>query len=151
MCVGVSTTLKNTTPSFAKPLINVIRHLICGNNLNWLLNMNLIYETQWTWIRSGMLISMLEKLCWFSLTGLITMVLLMWKWMGLFLRKNHLLRCWGWHSLLNWIGALTFSIAKTASKKTGALICSMMFLSPEVALCLYKSTIHPCKEYFCHV
>ena len=33
----------------------VIRHLICGNNLNWLLNLNLIYETQWTGARSGLL------------------------------------------------------------------------------------------------
>ena len=47
------------------------------------------------WVRSGLLISMLGKLSWFCLTGLITMVLLMWKWMGLFWRKNHLLRCWG--------------------------------------------------------
>ena len=39
------------------------------------------------------------------------------------------------------------SIAKTASKKIGALICSMKFLSPEVALYLYKSTIHPCMEH----
>ena len=38
---------------------------------------------------------MLEKCNWFCLTSLITLVLLMWKWMGLFLRKNHLLRCWG--------------------------------------------------------
>ena len=41
---------------------------------------------------------------------LITLFLLMWKWMGLFLRKNHLLRWWGWPSLLNWIGALTLSL-----------------------------------------
>ena len=27
----------------------------------------------------------------------------------------------------------------------------MKFLSPEVALCLYKSTIWPCMEYCCHV
>ena len=27
----------------------------------------------------------------------------------------------------------------------------MKFLSPEVALCLYKSTIRPCMEYSCHV
>ena len=74
----------------------------------------------------------------------------MWKWMGLFLRKNHLLRCLGWLSLLNWIGALTLSVAKTASKKIGALIRSMKFLSPEVALYLYKSTIHPCMEDCCH-
>ena len=79
-------------------------------NLNWLLNLNLIYETLWTGVRSGLLISMLGKLSWFRLTGLITMVLLMWKWMGLFLRKNHLLRYWGWLSLLNWIGALTLSL-----------------------------------------
>ena len=26
-------------------ILSVIRHLICGNNLKWLLNMNLIYET----------------------------------------------------------------------------------------------------------
>ena len=48
-----------------------------GNNLNWLLNLNLIYKTQWTGVRSGLLISMLRKLSWFRLTGLITMVLLL--------------------------------------------------------------------------
>ena len=40
---------------------------------------------------------------------------------------------------------------KTPSKKTGILICSMKFLSPEVALYLYKSTICPCMEYCHHV
>ena len=50
---------------------------LCGNNLNWLLNLNLIYKTKWTGVRSGLLISMLAKLSWFRLTGLITMVLLM--------------------------------------------------------------------------
>ena len=29
-------------------ILSVIRHLICGNNLNWLLNLNLIYKTVWT-------------------------------------------------------------------------------------------------------
>ena len=42
--------------------LNVIRHLICGDNKNWLLNLNLIYETLWTGTGSGLLISMLEKL-----------------------------------------------------------------------------------------
>ena len=37
-------------------------------------------------------------------------------------------------------GSYIISIAKTASKKIGALICFMKFLSPEVALYLYKST-----------
>ena len=43
------------------------------------------------------------------------------------------------------------SIAKTVSKKIGALIRSMKLLSPEAALHLYKSTIHPCMEYCCCV
>ena len=53
-------------------------------------------------------------------------------------------------SKLDW-GSYIISIAKTASKKIGALIRSMKFLSAEVALYLYKSTIHPCMEYCCHV
>ena len=54
-------------------IVSVIRHLICGNNLNWLLNFNLIYETLWTGARGDLLISMLAKLSWFRLTGFITM------------------------------------------------------------------------------
>ena len=42
----------------------------------------------WIGAGGGLLILMLEKLNWFRLTGLITLVLLMWKWIGLFLRKN---------------------------------------------------------------
>ena len=53
-------------------------------------------------------------------------------------------------SKLDW-GSYMVSITKTASKKIGALIRSMKFLSPEVALYLYKSTIRPCMEYCCHV
>ena len=53
-------------------------------------------------------------------------------------------------SKLDW-GSYVISIAKTASKKIGALIRSMKFFSPEVALYLYKSTIRPCMEYCCHV
>ena len=43
------------------------------------------------------------------------------------------------------------SITKIPSKKIGALIHSMKFLSPEVGLYLYKSTICLCMEYCCHV
>ena len=53
-------------------------------------------------------------------------------------------------SKLDW-GSYMISIAKTASKKIGALIRSIKFLSPEVILYLHKSTIHPCMEYCCHV
>ena len=48
-------------------------------------------------------------------------------------------------------GPYNISIAKTASKKIGALIHSMKIVSPVVALYLYKSTIRTCMEYFCHV
>ena len=53
-------------------------------------------------------------------------------------------------SKLDW-GSYITSVAKTASKKIGALIHSMKFFSPEVALYLYHSSIHSCIEYCCHV
>ena len=58
-------------------ILCVIRHLISGNNLNGLLNLNLIYEAFCTGAKIGLLISMMGKLSWFCLTGLITQVLLM--------------------------------------------------------------------------
>ena len=39
------------------------------------------------------------------------------------------------------LGSHIIKIARTASKKIGALICSMKFLSSDVALHLFKSTI----------
>ena len=53
-------------------------------------------------------------------------------------------------SKLDW-GSYIISAAKTDYKKIGALIRSMKFLSPEVALYLHKSTIRRCMEYCCHV
>ena len=53
-------------------------------------------------------------------------------------------------SKLDW-GSSFISIAKTASEKIGALIRSMKFPSPEVALHLYKSSIQPYMEYCCHI
>ena len=53
-------------------------------------------------------------------------------------------------SELDW-GSYNISVTKTASKKIGALIRSVKFRSPEVALYLYKSTICPCMDYCCHV
>ena len=55
-------------------------------------------------------------------------------------------------SKLDW-GSYIASIAKTASKKTGALICFVKFVSPEVATiqpCM-ESTIQTCIEYCFHV
>ena len=53
-------------------------------------------------------------------------------------------------SKLDW-GSHIISVAKTASKKVGALIRSVNFFSPDVSLYLYKSTIRPGMEYCCHV
>ena len=53
-------------------------------------------------------------------------------------------------SKLGW-GSKIISVAETASKKIGDLICSINFLSPEVAQYLCKSTMRPCMEYCCHV
>ena len=83
---------------------------LLNNWTAWLLNLNLIYETLWSLSVIRLLISVLEKFNWLRLTNLTTLVLLMWKWIGLFLRKNHLLGCWGWLSVLNWIGTFTLSL-----------------------------------------
>ena len=87
--------------------LSVIKHLICGTNQRWPLI--LVYKTMQTRVGSGLLISMLEKRN-FDLTGLKTLVLLRKKWIGLLLKKNHILRCWDFLSLLNWIGALILSL-----------------------------------------
>ena len=132
--------------------LSLIRHLICRKNQNWLLNLNLIYKTLWSGAGSGLLISMLEKLNWFHLTSLIMLSAVDVKihrsvleetlsFKRLRLTLSSKLDC----------SSYFISIAKIASKKMGALIHSIKFLSPEVALGLYKSTIQPCMEYCCHV
>ena len=72
--------------------------------------------------------------------------------MGLILMKNHHFNKMvglSFSSKLDW-GSYTISVAKTTSKKIGALIQSTKFLSPKVAPYLYKSIMRPCMEYFCH-
>ena len=111
----------------------MIRHQICGNNFNWLLNLNL-YKTLWTGVRNGLLISMLRKLNWFHLTSLMTGSINL-KIDGSILEEKSSFKMLGltFSSKLDW-GSYIISIAKTASKKIEALICSMKFFSPEVAL-----------------
>ena len=55
-------------------ILSVIRHMICGDNYNWVLNLNLTCVC--TGALSGLLISMLEKLNWFHSTDVITLVIL---------------------------------------------------------------------------
>ena len=60
---------------------------------------------------------------------------IMLKWLGLFISKNHLLRSQRFSSKFN-LGSHIIWIAKTASKKIGALICSMMFFFLQRLLCI---------------
>ena len=104
-------------------ILTVIRHLIGGNNLNWLLNSNLIYERLWAELRSGLLISMLGKLSWFPLTSVITMF---------YGCKNGWVCGWGKSSFkmlgltlsskFDW-GSYIISIAKTPSRFLLWLLC----------------------------
>lgn len=77
----------------------------------------------------------------------------MWQWVRLSLMKNHPLKLQmlglSFSSKLDRVSHVV-SIAKTASRKFGALIRFMTFFSSAVALCYYKSTKSPCMEYCCH-
>ena len=74
------------------------------------------------------------------------------KW-GKTLKKNHLLSCWSWFSLLNWIGALTLSLLLKLPPRKLEPWCVLwsFFLLRFFCTYLYKSTIRPCMEYCCHV
>ena len=100
----------------------------------------------------GLLISVLEKLSYFCLTNLITLVQLMSKMDRSALEEKSSFKMLGltFSSKLD-CGCYIISIVKTTPKKIGALIRSMRFLSPEVDLYLYKPTIQSCIEYCCHV
>ena len=78
-------------------------------------------------------------------------MLLMWKSMGLFLKKYHLLRCWGLISLLNWIGVLILPLLlKLPPRKLEPWLILWSFFLLRL-LCLYQSTIWQFMEYWCQV
>ena len=132
-------------------ILSVIRHLICGSNYNWLLNMNLVYKTL-GWGRKGLVDfnagkTQLVLFDWSNNTGTIDV-----KMDESVLEEKSSFKILGltFSSKLDW-GFYIISIAKTAFKKIGALIGSVKFLSPEVAMYLCKSMICPYMEYCCHV
>ena len=133
-------------------ILSVIRHLICGSNLNWLLNLNLIYKTLWTGVRSGLLISMLEKTQLVSFDHSNNNGSTDVKMGGSVLEEKSSLKLLelSFCPKLDW-GSYVISVAKTASKKIGALIRSTTFFPPDVALYFYKCTIRPCMEYCSHI
>ena len=101
-------------------ILCVIRHLIC-RNLNWLLNLYLIYEALWTGIGSGLLIFGIDV----KMDGSVFEEKSSFKILGV-----------TFSSKLDW-GTYIISIAKTASKKIGALIHYMKFVRPEVAVSFF--------------
>ena len=130
--------------------LNVIKHLICDNNQNWLLNMDLIYETLLTGAGNWSLIPLLEKLNQFDQSTNIGVIDVKMDLCVLEEKSSFKMLRLTFSSKLDQ-GFYIISITKTASKKVVALIRSMKFLSPEAALYLYKSTIRLCMEYCCHV
>ena len=131
-------------------IVSAIRHLIDGNNLSWLLTLNLTHEIRQTGAGGGFFTSMLGKLSFFFLSIPILLMLLMSKWVSLFLNNNDFLSYWdSFSSKFDW-GSRIISIAKTTSKKIEALILSLKFLSPEFSVYVYKSTTRPFLKYFCH-
>ena len=112
--------------------LNVVRHLICGNKYNWVLKLNLIYETL-DWGRKWLVDLNFEKIQlvlfdWFTNTGAI-----IGEMNGSVPEEKSSFKMLGltFFSKLDW-DCYIVSVAKTASKKSGALICSLKFLSPEV-------------------
>ena len=102
--------------------------------MNWLLNLNLICKTlDWPkkWLsdfNAGK--TKLVSCDWSSNTGSIDV-----KMDGSVLKEKSYFKMLGltFSSKLNW-GSYIISIAKTVSEKIEASICSIKFLSPEVAL-----------------
>ena len=94
---------------------------------------------------SDLLISLMETLNLFQLIGLITLVLLMRNWIGLFLNENHLIRSWDHLSLPNCVEAITLPfLLKLPQRRLESLY---FILSSKVALYLHKSNIQNCMEY----
>ena len=71
---------------------------------------------------------------------------------GYVLEGKSFFKMMGLTSFPNWIETLNIVfIARTTSKKVESLTRSMKFLSPGVALYLYKFTIRSCKKTYCNV
>ena len=107
---------------------SVIRHLICGNNLHSLLNLNLICETLWTESRSGFVDFNARKTQLVSIDQSNNTDSIDAKMHGTVLEEKSFFKMLGltFSSKLDWDSYIV-SIAKTGSKKIGALICSLKF------------------------
>ena len=104
-------------------------------------------EFQVRYLALSLLFSVIDSFKWFWMESLYKNIQLMLE----FLKAPFLVLHFSCYTLMIFLTMLSvildwdfyiISIAKTASKKIGDLIHFMKFLSPEVVLYLYKSTIH---------
>ena len=122
---------------------NVIRHSICGSNYNCLLNLYITYETL-DWGRKWLVNFNAGKTQLVLFGGSKNTGAIDVKMHGSLLEEKSSCKMLvlTFSSKLNW-GSYIISIAKIAFKKIRALILCIKFLSPQVALYLYK--------YCCHI
>ena len=114
-------------------ILNVIRHLICGNNLSWLLNLRDTVDWGKKWLVDfNAWKTQLVSFDWSNNNGPIDV-----KIDGSVLEEKSSFKMLGltFYSKLDWTSYI-ISIAKTASKKIGALIRSMKFPSLLRLLCI---------------
>ena len=123
-------------------ILSVIRHLICSNNLNRLLNLNLIHQTLVDWGKKWLVDFNTgnTQLVSFDLSDNNGSTDVKMDGFVLEGKSSFKILVLTFSSKLD-KGSYIIFIAKTASKKIGVLIHSLKFLSPEVALYLYKSAI----------
>ena len=107
-------------------ILIVIRHLICGNNLNWLLNLNLIYEILWSGGKKWFVDFNAGKIQLVLFVRFGSNAAIDVKMSESVLEEKSSLKMLGLTYLI--------SIPKTVFKKIGTLICSLKFLSPQAAL-----------------
>ena len=115
-------------------ILSKISYLICHINLNWLLNLSLIYKTL-GWGRKWLIDFNAG-----NMDGSVFEEKLSSKILGV-----------AFSSKLDW-GTYMISIGKTACKKIGAFSMNFNKVSfSKVAVYIYRSTICPCMEYCYHV
>ena len=123
-------------------ILSVIRHLICGSNLNRPLNLNLIYQTLVDWGKKWLVDFNTgnTELVSFDLSNNNGSTDVKMDGSVLEGKSSFKILVLTFSSKLG-KGSYIIFIVKTASKKIGVLIHSLKFLSPEVSLYLYKSAI----------
>ena len=113
-------------------ILSVIMHLIRGNNLKWLLNLSLIYETL-VWGKKWLVDFSARKIHLVSFDRFINNGSIDVKTDGSVLeeKSSFKMQRLTFSCKLDWVSYITY-IAKTASSKIGGLIRSMKFHSPDV-------------------